>query len=288
MVWSGGGDNSKSVVVELLERCLGTYRIKFPTSLLTGKRTQSSGATPEMARIKGVRMAFLQEPDNTANMNIGVVKELSGNDSVYVRGLYKEGQEVKPMFKLVLICNKKPNVPSEDKATWNRLRVLPFESTFSMDAPKDRDEQWRTKTFPMDPCFGAKLTRMVQPFTWMLTQEFKIYLKKGIREPLRVQKATNEYRRANDTYLEFIDSYVEEKAGGKIRINELYTLFKDWYKDGFPGQKVPSRTDLKNDLVRRWGKPTRLVWKGWQLREDDESDDEVEEDGYVVEEDDNE
>lgn len=57
------GDNGKSVTENLFEIMLGKYAIKLPTSLLVGKRTQSSSACPELVRAgNGVRWALLQEP----------------------------------------------------------------------------------------------------------------------------------------------------------------------------------------------------------------------------------
>ena len=104
-VWSGEGDNGKSVTQSLFEKMLGAYSIKLPTSIIIGKRTQASAACPELVRAgNGVRWAVLQEPDQTDTINIGILKELSGNDTFFARGLYKSS-EITPMFKLTLICN---------------------------------------------------------------------------------------------------------------------------------------------------------------------------------------
>ena len=63
-VWTGEGDNAKSITQILFEKMLGEYAVKLPTSLIIGKRTQSSAACPELVRAgNGVRFAVLQEPD---------------------------------------------------------------------------------------------------------------------------------------------------------------------------------------------------------------------------------
>ncbi len=38
--------------------------------------------------------------------------------------------DIDPFFKLIFICNTIPNIRNPDNATWNRIRVIPFESTF--------------------------------------------------------------------------------------------------------------------------------------------------------------
>ena len=168
-VWTGHGNNAKSITQEIFEKMLGEYSVKLPTALLTGKRTQSSAACPELARAgNGVRWCVLQEPDKSDTLNIGILKELSGNDTFFARGLYKEGREITPMFKLVLVCNKPPKVPFDDQATWNRIRVIPFESTFSKSAPENYEEQLHDKVFPIDPQFSDKIPGLLEAFAWVL------------------------------------------------------------------------------------------------------------------------
>ena len=56
-------------------------------------------------------------------------------------------------FKLACICNDKPKLPNNDQAAWNRIRVFPFESTFTSNAPNTFEEQLRQKKFPKDGIF---------------------------------------------------------------------------------------------------------------------------------------
>lgn len=273
--WSGEGDNGKSVTEKLFEKMLGSYSIKLPTSLIVGKRTQSSQACPELVRAgNGVRIAMLQEPDGKDVINIGILKELSGNDTFFARGLYRDGTEISPMFKLILICNEPPKIPGHDKATRNRIRVIPFESTFveEEDAPKDPLEQLKQKKFPKDKDFMNKIPSMTEAFSWMLLQ----YLKQKpthFPEPEKVKMATSNYLLKNDLYRQFCDESVMEEEGSELLLNDLYQVFKDWYHDSIPNEKVPNKSDLKDYLTKLWGPPTTskersrvLVWKGKALR----------------------
>ena len=49
----------------------------------------------------------------------------------------KKAKEITPMFTVAVICNNPPKAHG-DKAFWNRLRIIPFESTFCDDAPITR------------------------------------------------------------------------------------------------------------------------------------------------------
>ena len=264
-IWSGSGDNAKSITVELLEMAFGSYTIKFPTSVITGKRTQSSSANPEMARMKGARIGFLQEPDDEDSMNIGIVKELTGGDTMFVRALFDNGGDIKPQIKIILTCNKPPKVPSQDKAFWRRTRILSFLSTFCKDPPSSVEEQFKKRIFPVDCYFRQKLPGMAPAFMWILLKEFEEYKKSGIPEPVQVMHATNAYKKMNDTYLQFIDDCVVEDSSSSCTMTEIYQMFKCWYKDAYPGQKMPDKIGMKAELLKRWGHTKRNRWHGYRL-----------------------
>jgi P4 family phage/plasmid primase-like protien len=263
--WSGEGDNGKSITQMFFEKMLGEYAIKLPTSLIIGKRTQSSQACPELARAgNGVRWAILQEPDKKDNINIGILKELSGNDTFFARGLHQAGGEIDPMFKLTVICNDPPTISYSDKATWNRIRVVPFESTFTNNAPDSWEEQLRQKRFPNDPHFAEKIPHMIKPFVWVLLE----HRKKGnvkLVEPEKVILATNHYRKKNDSYQQFVDECIimDKKSG--VNLGDLYARFKDWFKESFPGQNLPTKSEVKEYYNKSWGEPIKTFWRGKRL-----------------------
>ena len=263
--WSGEGDNGKSITQILFEKMLGDYSIKLPTSLITGKRTQSSAACPELVRAgNGVRWAVLQEPDQKDFLNIGILKELSGNDTFYARGLYQKGKEITPMFTVAVICNNPPKAHG-DKAFWNRLRIIPFESTFCDDAPITIDEQLRQKKFPKDKHFADRIPSMVKAFAWVLLNHRKNI---GVRiEPEKVKSATASYQKRNDVYRQFFEECIVEDSNRILSITEIYTQFKEWFRDSLPGQKVPIKNDVKEYFARLWGTTLKgWKWKGYKIQ----------------------
>ena len=291
-VWSGEGDNAKSVSQTLFEKMMGDYSIKLPTSLIVGKRTQSSAACPELVRAgNGVRWAVLQEPDAKDVINIGILKELSGNDTFFARGLYKEGSEITPMFKLVLICNEPPKLPYSDKATWNRIRVIPFEATFCDDAPETLEEQMLEKRFPKDPHFSSKIPAMTEAFFWVLLNHRKNMKRRF--EPEKVKMATAQYKKKNDIYRQFIDECTVEDETSSIRLLELYSQFKEWFRDSMPNHQLPIKNEVKEYFLKVWGEPEKgCQWNGYRIRtmqDDIDNEDEtvVLEEGDLVEYDNN-
>ena len=274
--WTGQGDNGKSVMESIFEKMMGEYAMKLPTSLFTGKRTQSSGANPELARCAGgQRWVMAQEPGKKEVFNIGICKELSGNDTFYARGLYQEGREVTPMFKVGIVCNDPPVVPDNDKAFWNRIRLIPFESKFCDDAPSSPEEQLRQKRFPIDRSFDDKIPALLEAFAWYLLN----HRKKGLSfvEPEKVRMYTEAYRLKNDIYAQFTQECIVEESKGSITLAEVYAYFKEWHKESLPNHSIPIKADLKEQLVRRWGEPSvkESRWKGYRLKTTEDDVDET-------------
>ena len=289
-MWTGEGDNAKSITQKFFELMLGELAIKFNTQYFTGKKVASGSANPELSRAAPpVRHATMEEPDADEQLNIGELKKLSGGDSYWARDLFERGKstrEVFPMFTLTFICNKLPKLKYSDKATWNRIRVIPFESTFvdpSEPCPATLDEQLRQKRFPMDKEFGKKIPDMVSAFAWYLLQWRQ---KVSVRvEPAKVREATAVYRRQNDIYRQFIEESITEDKNASLTITEMYAQFKEWFKEGWPNMSLPIKNEVKEYFDRLWGEADRGVkWNGYRIRtlQDDVDSGEV----IILEEDD--
>ena len=200
--WTGHGNNGKSVTQNLIELMLGKLSIKLSTTILTGKKPNNGAANPEMARTAPpVRLVTVEEPNESETINNGTYKNMTGNDKYYARDLFekgKDGREIDPMYKLVIICNKLPKFKFNDEATWIRTRVIPFESTFvrpEEPCAEEYEEQLDKKRFPMDLKIKEKLPLMINAFAWLLLKHRIKNLNKTRYEPDKVREATNLYKR---------------------------------------------------------------------------------------------
>lgn len=272
-MWTGEGDNAKSITQNFFELMLGELAIKFNTQYFTGKKTATGSANPELSRAAPpIRHVTMEEPDADEQLNIGELKKLSGGDSYWARDLFEKGKsthEVFPMFTLTFICNKLPKLKYSDKATWSRIRVIPFESTFV--GPNDKcpltfDEQLKEKRFPMDRNFKNKIPGMVQAFAWYLL-DWRTKITTRV-EPRKVLEATEIYRKNNDIYRQFIEECViETDTSTSLPMVELYAQFKDWFKESFPHVSTPIKNDVKEYFENIWGaSEPGIKWSGYRIR----------------------
>jgi phage/plasmid-associated DNA primase len=275
MVFSGEGNNSKSMIKKLYELTFGKkYCWTFPTTLFTGKRTASGGCTPEIAGARYARLAFAVEPSKMDSLNSGTLKEFTGDDDMYVRGLYKEGGNMKIMFKFILLCNTIPNIPGYDQAVMRRFKVVPFNSTWSdVDVPETYEEQMKQGRFLEDPTFSTQIHSLSSAFLWILVQKYTDYMREGLNQPEEVNQYTEDYWKTNDTYTQFVSDNIEKtvKPDGKkdvkfkVEQHDLYTLYKVWNSKNGMGQHVPINMFL-SEMNTRIGKVERgKPWRGYQL-----------------------
>lgn len=278
---TGVGSNGKSLTFDLLSRALGDYVAACPITIVTRKRNASNQASPELARLKSRRCAIFQETDENEQINVGILKELTGNDKFMVRPMYREAFEVKFQIKWFLCCNKLPVVTAQDEGTWRRLKVVDFLSRFVVKPnPKKANE------FPIDPSLKREISQWAPYFASYLinlyTSEYKHL--DIIPEPEEIQVSTNSYRSENDTVNKFISELIEiHPENDTVHLNgTIWDAYRDWiHQTSDDSLKALSRNDFtkqcadafeKKGLINHKGKG----WKGFIYRsKQDISDDEV-------------
>lgn len=272
--WTGSGNNGKTVTQNLFEKLLGSYAVKLGTGVVTGKKVQNGAANPEMSRLgDGVRWAVMEEPNADETIHSGILKNLTGNDSFFARDLYCSGKttrEIIPLFKLHFICNKLPNINNADIATWNRIRVIPFETTFvppseCSDNVSDQEEE---KRYPMDLCFSAKIPQLLAPLAWYLINIWQ--QDRWITEnptPNIVMAATDVYKNENDFFLQFANEFVIREVGQKLLFSHLNIIFKQWIKCEWPNAIINNK-HIKPEFISILGQlKMDKYWDSYKIKE---------------------
>jgi P4 family phage/plasmid primase-like protien len=255
--------NGKSKILELFVHSLGDYTVKFPITLITGKRAASNACTPEVLQSKGKRFGYFEEPGEGEKINAGLLKEFTGGDKIKARGLHKDPIEFKPQFKLALLCNDMPEAPPNDTGYWRRMEVIEFKSHFC-EKPKEPHE------FPIDKYLSQKMKNWKELFMALLLDVYYVkYKKSGIKVPLEVIKFTLEYQKQCDQYSDFISENLSDtnNMNDLIVINDMYEEFKTWFEEAFGNHKYPTKKEFKAYLKKRYGKRMTITEiKGFKFR----------------------
>ena len=94
-------------------------------------------------------------------------------------------------------------------------------------------------------------------------------------EPEKVKIATAVYRKENDIYRQFIEECITEDNDRKLSLTELYSAFKDWFRDSLPHHNLPIKNEVEEYFIRIWDEPDKgKKWKGYRIRtlQDDVND----------------
>lgn len=262
------GKNGKSVTVKTLAHILGDYAVSLGAESLMVQR--GGGARPDLAKLKGVRMAAASEVDEGAKLAENIVKQYtSSNDTVSVRRLYENEFEFTPSAKIWLATNHEPQIRGTDDGIWRRIWRIPFDVQISEEK---RDTNMIDK-------LTAEASGVLN---WMLGGLREYYANGGrLTPPEKVVAATRQYRMESDTLGKAIDEGVVcgDAARGRILARkELTTHLRQWYAERderMPGPQKIAKALRERGVadgpvqggVRYW---VHLRWKTDEEQEDDE------------------
>ena len=252
-VWWGTGNNAKSLIQSLVLKTLGEYCSTAPTSLITGRRTSSANATPDLCHVEKKLVVFLQEPNPDETIRAGVLKEMTGNDMIYVRQLFKNGRNAPFKAKLVLVCNNVVDIPCMDPALKRRIVVIPFTSTFLTKrefASRKAKGTLDTNACIIDPKVETELlnSNSCSAFMYLICKRFH-EINGPLQIPQYIQDITELYLTSNNYPMIFIQYYVTYVEGSSMMITDVYELFKDWYKRSYPGKRPDNLDTFRNQLL---------------------------------------
>jgi len=181
------------------------------------KRKGDAGIRNDIARLAGARFVASIEVDEGKKLAEGLIKQLTGGDTVTARFLHREFFEYVPQFKLWLAANNKPSVSPTDMAMWRRILLLPFDR----EIPKaDRDPSVKSRL--RDPSVSAPAI-----LAWAV-RGCLAWQRDGLQVPRRVAHATDAYRREMDTLSDFIADRCIIDPKASVVVDELYSAYKEW------------------------------------------------------------
>jgi P4 family phage/plasmid primase-like protien len=236
-MYTGCGRNGKSKLVEFMSTLLGDYKGTVPISLVTQKRGQIGGVSPEIANLKGLRYAVMQEPSKGMQLNEGVMKELTGGDPIQGRKLFRDVVTYIPQFTLVVCTNHLFDIKTDDDGTWRRIRVCDFESKFVSKPSTNPDDL----EFLVDRKIDENFNRWREIALSMLVE---IAIKTGgkVADCDAVFASSNKYKATQDHFTAFFGEKIVQCSGescscntGKqkdkcrMKMRDVLEVFKTWY-----------------------------------------------------------
>ena len=211
----GAGSNGKSTLLEAVRAVLGEYAQRTPTQTLLARR--DSTIPNDLARLRGARFVSAAETDEGRHLAEGLVKDLTGGDTIAARFLRAEWFDFRPEFKLWLATNHKPVIRGTDRGIWDRIRLIPF----NVSIPDERQ----------DKELAGKLMLELPGILGWAVKGCLDWQRAGLDLPEEVRDATEGYRTEMDTLAAFLDERCTVAPAESAAARDLYAAYRTWCED---------------------------------------------------------
>lgn len=229
----GTGRNGKSTFLNVLVALLGSLHRRLPSSsLMIGG---NGGIPNDIARLVGARLVTASEVAESARLNEGLLKDLTGGDVITARHLHKEFFDFYPELTLWIAGNHRPVIRGTDTGIWRRVLMIPFSNSL-------REEE-------VDPRLTEKLESELPGILNWAISGFLAAQRDGLNPPDEVRAATDEYRSEQDLVGMFITDCCVTGSGNRVRAAELYREYQRWATDS--GLRPVSQVRLAGVLLER-------------------------------------
>jgi putative DNA primase/helicase len=212
----GNGRNGKSVFLDIITEMLGSYTTNIQPQTLMVK-PMSGSANSDIARLQGARLVTTTEPNDGMRFDEGLVKQVTGGDTVTARFLYGDEFDYDPEFKLWMATNHKPIIRGTDDGIWRRMVIVPF----TVQIPDHK----------VDKNLRYKLRREMTAILNWAVEGYQEWRRTGLNEPKIIKDQRQTYRTEMDSVELFIEECCYRKDGEREKSADLYRAYKQWAKE---------------------------------------------------------
>jgi putative DNA primase/helicase len=212
----GPTDTGKSTFLNALEAALGEYcqTADFETFL---NRRGGHGVRNDLARMRGARLVKSVEVERGERLAAGVIKALTGSDTIAARFLYQEHFEFRMQAVLWLAANDRPRVDADDDAMWRRIVHVPFEAVI----PRGEQDRGLGDKLSTDEARQAVLAWMVAGYNdWAAN---------GLGIPQKVLDYGEEYKEEMNPLRDWIDEQAIATEGAWTAYSDVRDSVVDFF-----------------------------------------------------------
>lgn len=247
-IYYGEGNNGKSVLLDTISEVMGDYAGEAPPDLLVVRKHAEHPT--QVADLCGRRLVVASETEDGAELNLPLVKRLTGNLRLKARLMRQDYFEFTRTHKFVLATNHKPIVAESTEAAWRRILLVHFRVVIP---PSERDPHL------------AETLRTEHPgiLAWLVSgasEELSI--------PDTIRLATESYRGRANSFEEFLESECDFGDGTVTPSTDIAAAYEAWANE--EGVAVLKGRSTGPALRARGCVQTKLngarAWRGVSLR----------------------
>ena len=258
------GWNGRSLIIETINYVMGAMAGSIASEMLLSQKftKSSSGPSPDIMSLKGIRLSFASEIDDNQRFSAAKIKKLTGKNELVGRHP-NDKYEVRfpPTQKILIETNLQPSAPANDKSFWERMHLIPFEVSFVNRDPLAAHE--RRAILDLD---DQILKEAPGVLAW-LVRGCLLWQQQGLQPPLEVIEAAKKYQKNEDQLGDFIEACCVLNPGAQVQARVIYQRYVEWYKENMDHRegKEPTNTTFGKQLGQIFDKRHsngRVVYTG--------------------------
>lgn len=247
----GKPDSGKSTLVALIGGLLGSMHTTIDLNQLGKNRFLFAG-------IVGKRAVTFTEAEESVVLSDAIYKSMvGGTDEIYIDVKNRQGFAYKPIAKFWWAMNSAPRITDRSGATFNRLKVIPFNRTIP---PSNR----------IGNLFEQLMSERAGIFNWLLEGYARLLEKGRFTVSEQSEQSRQSLMMKNDTEQTFINEMCERREDYRIQSQELYDTYRNWCQSG--GFKPKNMNQVAEDWARLGFQKRiyegRHFWHGLRIRPD--------------------
>ncbi|MBV5305581.1 MAG: hypothetical protein J0652_02685 [Desulfobulbaceae bacterium] len=270
-VFTGPGRNGKGVIFDLVGDVMRQYYHVISRAMLIEQRSEPgpSAATEHKYSLMGKRIIVGSETNKGQRIDAGAIKELTGDDDIKCRPLYKSEITFHPSHTLFLHTNHIPIGMTKDFALVQRLIKVELPLMFVDDPEKEalanpiNAAKFRKK----DPKLKERLRKIKVGILRWLVEGAREWAQFGLMIPDTIHDAVKKLADEEDYFTQFVTSCLERTTIPDTRITSsaVYDAFRWWWNENMDEveRKIPSKNVLNRELSNRGNKVERVGGKSW-------------------------
>jgi phage/plasmid-associated DNA primase len=268
-MWSGRSNNSKSIIIKILQTMFGDYAFDLPAEIVcTSQHRNSSGPSPELAQSPGTRIGVMTEPSSKMEMDMGIIKRFTSGDRQFMRTLHDKGRSEKISWRILMQCNDPPKLMGLDDAAKKRVILLPFLSTWRKYKKGEEpaiEDQRKNREYVLDENFDKNVPSLARAFAWIMFHRYPEARRRkteDVPRPQVVEEHLKEYFERVDIFANFqaeaiVPNTAPPGTAQPLTVSELFQVFNAWA--AAQQSEGSRRMQLsKRDFEMHMTRPTRL------------------------------
>lgn len=261
----GHGRNGKTVFLNVMSKIMGEDNTEhIPLQTIAHERFAK-------AKLYQKHGNLCSELGAREIKDTGTLKQLTGEDMIFARELYKNGFSFRNFAKLMFACNLLPEIGDKTLAMNERIAVLEFPNAFERGTPE------------CDPNITDKLTTPEEIsgiLNWMIDGLKRLLKNKKFSDYRNFENVADYLKQSQDPVNMFTTTYIVSNADGVIQKEHLYNKYLEFCKlQSFPTLdnvwfsrkfKKWAPITISEGQPRKGGHKT--VWKGIMFKNDKDKD----------------